>query len=324
MGKTKHLSGNEKFSINILLCLGISQKKIAESLKRSKSCISKYVKYKDEIKFEQRGRKKLIDERMGRRIRKLVQSKPCTSRYIKNYLDIKVNTQTLRNYMRKNNILWQHFDISCPLTAINRQKRLSFSVENLTNFLNWKSVIFSDEKLFSLDGLVNNSYCWTVKNNQHKLVRRHTKGGSVMVWGAIGFNNKSTLHFINGKLDKYRYREILENYLRPMLQPDSIFQQDNCPCHKADLLKQWFEAENITHLNWPPQSPDLNIIENVWGIMASTIYANGKQFFSKEDLKLAIIKCWDEFDQSSIMNMFQSIPKRLVACINNKGGNIKY
>ncbi len=43
---------------------------------------------------------------------------------------------------------------------------------------------------------------------------------------------------------------------------DDYFQQDNAPCHKAQIISDWFlEHDNeFTLLKWPPQSPDLVIL----------------------------------------------------------------
>ncbi len=44
----------------------------------------------------------------------------------------------------------------------------------------------------------------------------------------------------------------------------SYFQQNNEPCHKAQIISDWFlEHDNeFTLLKWPPQSPDRNPIEH--------------------------------------------------------------
>ena len=39
---------------------------------------------------------------------------------------------------------------------------------------------------------------------------------------------------------------------------------------------------------WPPSSPDLNPIEHVWAIIKRRVYADGRQFSSKDALWIAI------------------------------------
>ena len=64
-----------------------------------------------------------------------------------------------------------------------------------------------------------------------------------------------------------------------------LFQQDNASCHKAKYTEEWFMEQPVTVLDWPAKSPDLNIIENVWSLIARAVYDNARQFDTVEDLK---------------------------------------
>ena len=55
------------------------------------------------------------------------------------------------------------------------------------------------------------------------------------------------------------------------LPPEWTLQQDNMPCHKTKKLKNLFQKNFVTVKDWPAQSPNLNLLENLWDIIKAQI-----------------------------------------------------
>ena len=101
------------------------------------------------------------------------------------------------------------------------------------------------------------------------LERDRFGGGSVMVWGGISHGLKSPLIVIAGHLTGVIYSdEIIRPVAVPFVQQHHIvFQQDNARSHVARVCQDFLANYNINPLDWPPYSPDLSPIEQLWDEM---------------------------------------------------------
>ena len=159
------------------------------------------------------------------------------------------------------------------ISSKNKKFRLAFSNEHvLWSQEKWQTVHFSDVSKFLLIG--SDGKTDIRRKVGEELSPRCLKatvkfgGGSVMVWGMISGDGVGPLRWLQGKVHAGVYEQLVKYHVLPVLwnstKQTSIFMQDNAPCHKAMVVINFLKAENVTVMDWPPQSPDLNPIENVW------------------------------------------------------------
>lgn len=149
-----------------------------------------------------------------------------------------------------------------------------------------------------------------------------------MIWAAFSAFGKSTLAFVDNRMNSAGYQAILEEHLLPYLRrfraAKLIFQQDNASVHASASTKQWLKDKKILVLEWPARSPDINPIENLWGQLVRDIYADCRQFNSVNELKTAITQAWDRVTAKQLMDLANSMPKRVNLLIKGGGKPIKY
>ena len=73
---------------------------------------------------------------------------------------------------------------------------------------------------------------------------------------------------------------------------------------------------------WPPSSPDLNPIENLWSILKQKIYESGRQFTSKQQLWEAVLTSCKDIQAETIHKLTSSMDARIVKLLSNKGSYV--
>ncbi len=150
---------------------------------------------------------------------------------------------------------------------------------------------------------------------------------SVMIWAAMSSAGVGPLCFLKSTVNTAIYQEILEHFMLPSADKlygdaDFIFQQDLAPAHTAKGTKSWFNDHGVTVLDWPANSPDLNPIENLWGIVKRKMRNTRPN--NADDLKAAIKATWASIPPQQCHKLITSMPRRIEAVIKAKGAPTKY
>jgi hypothetical protein len=228
---------------------------------------------------------------------------------------------------------------------------LEFAKKNLTR--GWRSVMFTDRKKFLLrypgqgfrgtewkrvgDFRVANK----VNNpSAYNVYAGITAFGVTEVAVVAGTTSHKSL-YLNQKgqpsknITKAEYTDVLQKHLLPagnrIFRSQGIstwtFQQDNDPSHRcaAEVVAEWNERHNSSIQllpNWPPNSPDLNPIENFWGWVQAKVDRLGCKTIS--EFKLAVNAAIKEVPKDILSNYFSSMKRRMQKNIELGGGKTKY
>ncbi|KAG2462209.1 TC1A transposase, partial [Polypterus senegalus] len=192
-------------------------------------------------------------------------------------------------------------------------------------------ILWSDETMIELFGVnARHHVCRKPGTGHHQANTIPTVkhgGGSIMLWGCFSVAGTGRLVRIKGKKTATMYRVILdENLLQSALDlrlgRRFIFQQDNDPKHTAKISKEWLQDNSVNVLEWPTQSPDLNLIEHLWRDLKMAVH---RRFPSNlMELERCCKEEWVKLAKDRCAKLVASYLKRLEAVIAAKGASTKY
>jgi transposase len=284
MAKTleaKDLTREVKAIILRMRVNGLTQVEIAGHIGISQSCISKFLKRHQLCGLTGKkvlsGRKRKISIDLTRKIIEIVKgnrrlSAPKLVALLEYEDNLIVSPSTVKR------VIHRHGFRACSprkvpfISPESKKKRLAWAKAMIVKPKEyWRRVIWTDESKFNLFSSDGKLWVWRAVGEafDEKCTSKTVKhgGGNVMVWGCMSAVGTGNLALIDGKMYAPKYIKLLQNNLvssaRKLNLDEWVFQQDNDPKHTSKLSMSYFEANDIEVMDWPAQSPDLNVIEHV-------------------------------------------------------------
>lgn len=230
----------------------------------------------------------------------------------------------------KSPMYWAPKNCGRQLSAANKGKRLLFvkQVKSRT----FKACLFGDSKYMYLykDGTGSCQYRWhspTAKPQQ--VVAGNPQ--VVHAYGLVGKGCKSPLYFtaptpsLRSRVRKGKENFSSRHFIMVAKQMHSTIKQwgknsryhrvvlDHAKQHTSKKSKAALQAMGMfLHQSFPPQSWDLNIIENVWGVLDTKLAGmSGRGPTTPRGWRSRIQEAWNSIEQSTIDKLVASLDDRL-------------
>jgi transposase len=225
----------------------------------------------------------------------------------------------------------------------NQKKRRAYAWEHANRDMTyWRPHMYSDECSFdtSKRGTIFVTRCGSERYHTDCMHRSfHSGRGSFMVWGAISYNWKSPLIFLEGTgkrgvcADDY-LEQVLDPFVGPAFcgcfgytgyREGGEFVEDQAGVHGT--RKKFVEVKAIMGIllhRRPASSPDLNPIENVWRILKQRIKARRHFPGTLAKLRVAVQEEWDKLKPEDWNKYIDSMPERLREVRQRKGLQTQY
>lgn len=314
---------------------------IARQLGRNRSTIHCFI---DKVKktgkitnIKPQGRPKLFNRRL---IRKIVtytkRNKNTTINDIRQKLNLHCCRETISKVLHQNKFKYLTRRLKPKISTRNIIKRKEFA-QQIVNMSERKlrTFVFSDECSVELSKYYKKKG-WRLKGttfNQENIIH----GNQIYIkkyikfWAFLCINGQSNVIFINdyGKWNRATYLKLLKaNFINELtnlgLNANQIYHyEDKDTVHNGESIKNWKSTVRIKSIDGPPQSADINPIENAFGILKKAMFKT-KYHYKEDEIKDIIRRFWANLDINIVKKLVLSFRKRNEEILKNNGFITKY
>jgi hypothetical protein len=251
------------------------------------------------------------------------------SKEIKTVFNLSICRRTIDGVRKELGYFWRKRLQTFLLTGEHIARRFAFVDYHLAKHTRWDNVLFTDESYIQVG--TDSRMVWRRPGDvrEEVLDTKIAHPIKIMIWGGIAHQYKSPLIIfeVGEMMDSNVYinkvwenTNIIESMNNIYGDFDWVLQQDNAPCHRSRETTEYFRGRVKLLEDWPPHSPDLNVIELIWSWMKNEIIRH--QPSNLEELKTAINETWNELTIVHIMHLITSMTRRLEAVYLQNGGQI--
>jgi len=226
------------------------------------------------------------------------------------------------------------------LKKLDRKRRLQFAKRHARFTVDdWKAFIWTDEMSVKV-GMERSTRDWVWRRTDEEFhpdcidYKKRATGTGMMFWGAFRWGKIGPGVFFEledgMKVNSTVYRDqILKGPLMEFWEEsfgdiqEPIVMEDNAPVHKKVCIPVRLEVGMRCHEH-PPNSPDLNPIENIWAHIKHRISKEYSHITSVKAMRQVVISIWNEFEDHKWDHLIESMPERIQAVIKAKGGATTY
>jgi len=253
-----------------------------------------------------------------------------TPRLIKRKLELDVSSRTVRRRLDEVGLFGRVARSEYPFDERDIQRRLSFA-QGYGGWTkeDWERVIFSDETHIEVWG---RSRVWVQRPagaafDPKYFAKRMPHSERVSLWGCFCARGVGQAEIFVGEFNAARYVDILQhNLLQTALHfyPHEAwwFQQDNAPQHTSRAARTWFHNHGVNLLDFPPYSPDLNPIENLWAVLKSRVESRLAR--TTEEVEHILKAEWEALNTQLLKTYAHSMPQRCAEVVEHQGHKASY
>ena len=329
--------------------VGVTHRTVAKWLHRSKATSSLADRHRA-------GRKKLVSPAVADFLEKQLLGPGASStvelaNLVSSRLKVSISPQTIHRHLKQVGCRFGTPKRTILLTPRHKKSRLLWAKQHLSKKTSFAIYMFTDSKIFLLSDVHCGGRIWWPKGRRPQVaVAKKTQGVHVYIGVTkYGITKPCFVTGAGSQVSEYvkvnsnkrcsgvcaqEYCEVVLPHLieggnalfrvHPSKANTWVFQQDNAPIHKAGttttLLNQ--ELPGRWMQDWPPQSPDLSWVENIWAVSMRRLQQVKGSISSIDDLKRELTVILASIEHDILKSFVRGIPDRLEKVIAADGGPI--